>query len=242
MIKSCLMLALWLLLLSPSKAQMSTLPTKMKTDQPTLVYFYDALCGWCYGFSPVMTQIHQEFKSQLRFEVISGGMITGNRQGPIGEVAPYIKSAYKTVEDHTGVKFGEGFLKGILEPGTAYFSSVKPSIALTIFKQLKPTEAVAFASALQKAIYFDGIAPHEDEAYGRLAEQFGISGEEFVQKMKDPKALEAAKEDFSLSASAGVRSFPTVVLIQGDKATLVTNGYDSFASVEKKLNKLLKDQ
>jgi len=26
----------------------------------TLYYFYDALCGWCYGFSPVIAKLADE--------------------------------------------------------------------------------------------------------------------------------------------------------------------------------------
>jgi putative protein-disulfide isomerase len=30
--------------------------------QPTIFYCYDAYCGWCYGFSPVMKQVAEEYK------------------------------------------------------------------------------------------------------------------------------------------------------------------------------------
>ena len=80
----------------------------MENGKFSIIYVYDALCGWCYGFSPVIKQVFEKYQAQFDFEVISGGMILGERQGPIGEVAAYIKGAYKTVEDTTGVKFGEG--------------------------------------------------------------------------------------------------------------------------------------
>lgn len=237
--KVLLGILLYSLINFPLHAQLSNLPKIMKNEQPTIVYFYDALCGWCYGFSPVISQLQKNYSERIKFEVISGGMITGDRQGPIGEVAPYIKTAYKTVEDHTGVEFGEGFLKGVLEPGTAYFSSIKPSIALTVFKQLRPNEAVSFASALQKAIYYDGIQPDKFEEYKVIAESFGLPGQDFVERMKAPSALEATQKEFALSSSAGVRGFPTVVFIQGEKATLLSNGYQTYKELEKNLLKLL---
>ncbi|HVE60446.1 MAG TPA: hypothetical protein VNA26_01410, partial [Chitinophagaceae bacterium] len=43
--------------------------------QGAVYYCYDALCGWCYGFSPVMKKIEQEYKDQVSFDVLSGGMI-----------------------------------------------------------------------------------------------------------------------------------------------------------------------
>ena len=42
---------------------------------PTIYYCFDAYCGWCYGFSKVMTQIAEEYKDRLFFDVLSGGMI-----------------------------------------------------------------------------------------------------------------------------------------------------------------------
>ncbi|MFW5762224.1 MAG: DsbA family protein, partial [Cyclobacteriaceae bacterium] len=91
-----------------------------------IIYCYDALCGWCYGFSPVMEKIHQQYQQDFQFEVISGGMITGERIGPVGEVAPYIKQAYKLVENTTGVKFGDDFLR-VLNEGKAIFTSIPPA-------------------------------------------------------------------------------------------------------------------
>ena len=38
--------------------------------KPTLFYCYDAYCGWCYGFSPVIKQIAATYKTQLNIEVI----------------------------------------------------------------------------------------------------------------------------------------------------------------------------
>jgi len=101
-----------------------------------LIYIYDALCGWCYGFAPAMRDFYQNHKNDFEtIDVISGGMITRERIGAIGEVAPYIKTAYKDVENRTGVKFGEKFLKDILEEGSTIFTSIPPSIALSVFKK-----------------------------------------------------------------------------------------------------------
>ena len=44
-------------------------------DKPVLIYCYDAYCGWCYGFSPVVKKIADNYKSRLHIEVLSGGMI-----------------------------------------------------------------------------------------------------------------------------------------------------------------------
>jgi len=197
-----------------------------------VVYVYDALCGWCYGFSPVMSQFQAKYKDDLNFEVVSGGMITGDRIGPIGEVASYIGKAYKDVENATGVKFGDTFLLRTLAEGEAVFTSIPPAIALSVFKSLSPVNSIQFASALQKAIYFDGIEPENLDAYGQIASRFGLDREAFVVKMKDPIYLKSAEEDFSKSAVLGVTGFPSVFVEYKERYYKIGSGYLSFSSLE----------
>ncbi len=197
-----------------------------------IVYVYDALCGWCYGFSPTMERFVEKYNDHLKVEVISGGMVVGNRIGPIGEVAGYISRAYKDVEKATGVKFGSNFLNNTLKEGTAIFTSVPPAIALCVFKSIRPDSQLAFASQLQKAIYFEGMKPEEYDAYGKLAGEFGISPDEFVIDMKEDQYLQAAEQEFRLSQTLGVSGFPTVFLSANDEMYLLARGAAKFDQLE----------
>jgi len=200
-----------------------------------VIYVYDALCGWCYGFSPVITQMEKKYGSQLDFEVISGGMITGNRIGPIGEVAGYIKTAYKDVESATGVEFGEAFLHETLEDGGAIFTSIPPAIAMAVFKSHKPDKQVDFAAALQKAIYFEGKEPNELSTYGELAKTFGLDSAAFIAQMKKPEYEALANKEFQMAASLGVRGFPTVLILKDGQYEQISHGYMPLSTFEKRI-------
>ncbi|WP_420457690.1 DsbA family protein [Neolewinella sp.] len=175
-----------------------------------LYYCYDALCGWCYGFSPVITEFARRH-GEVPVQVVSGGMITGERIGPIGEVAGYIKQAYKVVEDRCGVEFGQAFLRDILEEGSAVFTSVPAAVAMAVFQEQLPERALEYAAVLQRAIYYDGIEPLDHAAYADRAAALGADREDFLTKMDDPAYLEKAEADFALSQSFGVTGFPTLV-------------------------------
>lgn len=202
-----------------------------------IIYAYDALCGWCYGFSPVIEQLAADHP-EVEFEVLSGGMVTGSRIGPIGTVAPYIKWAYKDVENATGVKFGEAFLKGVLEDGKAIFSSLKPGYALTVAKQLAPEKALAFAARLQKAVYFDGILPDHYASYGPLAADFGFDPAQFVEQMQDAAIQRKTEEEFARVANLGVRGFPTVFAAKEGKMTLIAHGFVPYETLKHRLESL----
>jgi len=123
-----------------------------------LIYYTDGLCGWCFGFSPVMTNISEYFNAQLSIDVISGGLFLGERTGKVNQIAPYIKQgAYKQVERTTGVKFGHGFLDDINGDERISLNSMPMAQALCIVKEQYPDKVLPFLKQLLDAVYIDGM-------------------------------------------------------------------------------------
>lgn len=205
----------------------------MKT--PILHYVYDALCGWCYGFSPVIQALHARHGARITVEVHAGGMVLGDRVGPIGEVAPYIRWAYKEVEARTGVTFGKAFLEGTLAEGTATFTSLPPARALAVVKADRPELAVAYAAGLQHGIYHDGQLPEEASWYADLAESLGMDRQAFARALADDASLRGAKADMAFAQRMGVQGFPTVFLEQDGSYALLARGYVPLETLEQAL-------
>jgi putative protein-disulfide isomerase len=198
----------------------------------TIHYFYDALCGWCFGFSPVINKIRKEYKDRFNFEIYSGGMVSGSRVGPIGVVAPYIKTAYKDVEERTGVKFGEKFINNILMPGTAVIDSDKPSRALSLVKYLKKEMSFDFASDLHNQIYVEGKEVNKKEMYEILANKYKLPSS-FYEDMNTELNEERTEKDYDLVEKFEVNGFPhTVAEVEG-KFYLISRGYTDFDSLKK---------
>ncbi len=212
------------------------------TTRPTFFYVYDALCGWCYGFSPVMKAFFETHRDAYDFKVVSGGMVMGDRSGPIGEVASYIKGAHKQVEERAGVKFGDAFLNGLLEEGTAQFSSLQPAIAMSVFRSFKPSEQVPFAHDLQSMIYSDGIGPEEIGHYGEIAARYGISKEEFNLAMSNEELIKDAYGDFEIARQLDVRGFPSAFIHRGDTFYMVVHGFCEKELLERRVEKVMETQ
>lgn len=206
---------------------------------PSLLYIYDPLCGWCYGFSPVLKKLYESLQDKLHFEVYSGAMMLGDRAGSINDVAPYIKTAYKTVEQRTGVVFGEPFLKDMLEPGTAMLNSEKPCIALTVFKSYLPGRAVEFAHVLQEALYQDGKDLTQDAIYPELVAPFGIDPLAFVEKLNNTDFKRKTYEEFKIVSEIGVTGFPTVLLLTEKQNYLLSRGYTDFEPLYQTITQII---
>lgn len=208
----------------------------------TIYYCYDAYCGWCYGFSPVIKKLKEKYGDKFFFEVLSGGMIPKENLKPISAIAGYISNAYKTVEESTGVTFGEDFLWHIFNPDLSdwFPCSEKPAIALCIFKEIYPDKQVEFASDLQYALNYEGRDLCDNEAYRHLLEKYEIDATDFYEKLDNPVYLESAKYEFELCKQLQVTGYPQVLLqVEDTKFYLVSKGYSNFETVEKTLESIL---
>ena len=210
--------------------------------QPTLYYCYDAYCGWCYGFSAVIKKIAAEYKEQLAFDVLSGGMLFAEQPQHIKAMAGYIGEAYKEVEKRTGAQFGESFLWHIQNPDESdwYPESTKPAIALCIFKEYYPERAIEFAADLQYALHYEGRDLTDNEAYLHLLEKYSIQSEIFFEKLDSEAYKEMAYYEFSLMKQLQVTGFPCV-FIQTDetKFTMVARGFTDYETLHQRIENVL---
>ncbi len=208
---------------------------KFMESKPSIIYIYDALCGWCYGFSSVMKSLYSEHGSEYNFEVLSGGMVLGDRVGPISNIAPFIKQAMKPVEDKTGIKFGEHF-KNILNIGSYICNSELSAVAMMAFKQQLPEKAVLFSAAIQEAFYFYGESLNDKDTYIKIAENLVADIELFENELNNPNTLVAANKDFDMIRRWGVTAFPAVLHFDGkQKLSMVSQGYIPKDELLKKL-------
>jgi putative protein-disulfide isomerase len=210
----------------------------------TLIYCYDAYCGWCYGFSEVMKKINSDYKNDIEFEVLSGGMILPEEPVHIRVTAEYISKAYKVVEETTGIKFGQDYLWHVFHPEQSdwFPNSEKPAIALCIFKEYHPDLQVSFASDLQYALHYEGRDLTDNEAYRHLLDKYNIPAEEFYEKLQDNEYKEQAYYEFALCKQLKVTGFPAVFLqISESKFFLLARGYTDYESLKERIDNCLKE-
>jgi putative protein-disulfide isomerase len=212
--------------------------------QLTIYYCYDAYCGWCYGFSPVIKKIAEQYKGRLSFEVLSGGMIPAVDPRPIAATAGYIATAYQRVEELTVIKFGDDYLWHIRNPDKSdwFPHSQTAAIALCIFKEIYPDEQVSFATDLQYALHYEGRDLTDDESYRHLLTKYKMDADDFYKKLLSEEYLDKALYEFSLCRQLQVTGYPAVLLQAGEtKFYLVARGFTAYEDIRARLENILKE-
>lgn len=237
--KSILYISLFSLLLFGTSSEFkhfSVMGEKVK-----LLYVYDPLCGWCYGFGSVAEKIEKDLTGSVEVEIISGGMIMGDRIAPIGNMADYILNAIPRLQKTTGAQFGQPYIE-LLKEGTYVTSSEKPSVALCVYKSFKSDHRIEFAHSMQKSFFVEARDLNQDSLYANLATSFGIDREQFLKRMKDTEYVKQAHAEFKRAADLGVTGFPTLLQKQQNGYVKLSEGYTNYESIEKLLQKQLKTE
>lgn len=211
---------------------------------PTLVYCYDAYCGWCYGFSPVMQQLATRFP-QLPIEVLSGGMILPQTPVPISNTAAYIREALPRVESMTGVQFGPDYRWHIENPELSdwFPHSLKPAIALAVFRYFFPERQLEWAADLQFALFGEGRDLTDNEAYRHLLEKYELPVADFYEKLHSDHFRQLAEEDFATCRKLQVTGYPCLLLQHSEVSfSLLARGYTDEATLLQRLASALTER
>ena len=210
---------------------------------PELLYLHDPLCGWCYGMSPVIQRVQQEFAGRVEVSVLCGGMVLGEDVGPIGEIWDDLGRRLPEVEQVTGLRFGAAF-KAAGEAGTYRYDSEPPSRAIAAFRHLTqdPARAVAFAHAVQTAFFREGLNLNDAATYDALLAPFGVAVPDFRRRWDSPETARAVQQEFAAVARIGVQGFPTVVLRLGEQGYVLARGYQPYEQLRQGLEQLLREE
>ncbi len=177
--------------------------------RPDLVYGFDPLCGWCFGFIPAMEALAKQ-RPDLTVHIALGGLVTGQRIKPYAEMASYIRQSSWRLADATGHRPSAAFAKRILSRSDILASSIPPSAAILQVRRARPAMALAFAHSVQRAHFEDGEDLNDPATYAKLSTQL-----ELDLPLEIPMPQEYSDDiqtEFQATRALGISSFPTVLV------------------------------
>jgi putative protein-disulfide isomerase len=193
-------------------------------NKPKILYIQDAMCTWCYAFGGVLDDIKVKYGNDFDFVAYSAGMVVGESIVEIGKMQTLFDEAIPKVEKYSGVKFGDKF-HDLVKEGTFMCNSIKPAIALSAFKSIKPEGSVEFAHDIQFEYFYNGKNINERDVYVDLANHHGVDANDLLQRMNDEEFHKLTMNEFEQVKKMGIKEYP-VVLGQTEKGIYaLSKGY-----------------
>ena len=207
----------------------------MAQTKPTLIYFGDPMCSWCYGFSPEFDKAINILDQKVDVQLIMGGLRPYNRE-TMKDLSGFLEGHWKEVHERSL----QPFQYGILKKENIYYDTEPSCRAVVTVRQIKPEIEFAFFKAVQTSFYFKNNDPNLTETFAELAGTFNLDINEFRQLFDSEAMKNKVRQDFEYSAEMGVRGFPTVLLQKGEELYLLSNGYVKAENIVEKVDRVLK--
>ena len=193
---------------------------------PVLVYGFDPLCGWCFGFRPVLEGLRRAFAGQVRWEVVCGGLVTGSRERPIRDMAVFQRRGMAAVELRTAARFGAPFIERVLLRGD-WVSRSEPGCRAVLWAQESagPEAALSLGSELCRLFYEDGRLPDDAETVHSAARSAGLDAAAFVAAWASPEAKASAARRMTAAREEGITTYPSLFLRTPEGLLTLAEGY-----------------
>ena len=194
-------------------------------NRPILWYFADPMCSWCWGFSPVIEALRDEYRERMKIALVLGGLRH--------ETAPMTASQREEILHHwraVHARTGQPFrFEGALPDGFVY--DTEPACrAVATVGGIEPAATFPMFKAIQAAFYAGGRDVTRPAVLAELAAALGV-GPAFSRAFDSDEARARTQAHFRQTRQAGVRGFPELVLQRDAQLTPVSHGCQPLEAV-----------
>jgi len=204
-------------------------------NAPLLWYFADPMCSWCWGFSPVIETLRDEYRERMKIALVLGGLRTGETAPMTAAGREEILHHWHQVHQHTGQLFR---FDGALPEGFVYDTEPASRAVVTI-GGIEPTLIFPLFKAIQSAFYAEGRDVTQPGVLADLATGLGVDAAAFLSAFDSDAARAKTQAHFRQARQAGVRGFPALILQREAQLDPISNGCQPLETVRAALTACL---
>lgn len=173
-------------------------------------YFYDPMCGWCYGATSLIKAIAEHPSMNLILH--PGGMMEKSTLPQ--HFKEHIIKADPRIAALTGVKFGENYLNRLRSSEEFIIDSFLP-IKVILVAESMGGNGFEVLKAIQHAHYVQGLEVYKLEVLQRIVAESGIDQEKWLASMSsessDDLLEQAIATSHGLMRKLNISGYPTLI-------------------------------
>ena len=188
-------------------------------NAPHLWYFADPMCSWCWGFSPVIETLRDEYHDRMKIALVLGGL--RHETAPMTAAGrAEILHHWQQVHTRTGQPFR---FDNALPEGFVYDTEPACRAVVTV-GGIDPVRIFPLFKAIQNAFYAEGRDVTQPGVLADLAAELGVDKGAFLPAFDSEAARARTQAHFKQTRQAGVHGFPALILQQDAQLTPVSSG------------------
>ncbi|MEM1215861.1 MAG: DsbA family protein [Bacteroidota bacterium] len=204
-----------------------------KWDEATeLIYVGDPLCSWCWGVSPQLFELEYTAAQQgIGFRLVMGGLRPGGGDPWNEQFTEFLRHHWEEVQ----ARSGQPFTQDLLSTEHFHYDTEPPCRAVVVVREMAPPRTHRFYEHVQHYFYVKNQDPNQVAFYEPICQELGLDFAAFAERFASDAYRQKTRQDFALSQSWGVRGFPSVLLRQGERLTMIARGYSDAETMWKRV-------
>lgn len=205
------------------------------------VYVADPMCSWCYGFGPELSALRERFPD-VALHIVLGGLRAYNTKMMDKTMARTLAHHWEEVQRQSG----QPFTHELLERDDFVYDTEPACRAVVTVRENAGELAPPMMYAVQRAFYAQAMDVTRGEVltdvYAGVCAEAGESEFDptaFAAAWASDAMKEATRNDFVLAQDWGIRGFPTLLMVHGERPHLVAPGYMKAAHLIERTSAIL---
>ncbi|MDB1124946.1 DsbA family protein [Vibrio algarum] len=172
-------------------------------------YFYDPMCGWCFGATSLMEAVNAH--ESIDLEMHPGGMIQRREMDP--SFRQMVLSHDKKIEALTGQKFGQSYKDRVTSEQSVILDSYITAKAVAAAQSVSKA-GFAMLKGIQTAHFQKGLDVSSLDTLKLIVTELKIDDSRWHEVManKDTNITSLISESQALMQQWQVQGFPTLIL------------------------------
>lgn len=205
---------------------------------PTLIYCYDPMCSWCWGFSPTWVKLQAALQrmvdaKQLTIQPLLGGLAVDSDAPMEDAMKNGLEATWKKIETTLGSEFNYNFWRTASPRRSTY-----PACRACYVARSEGLEKQMY-NEIQKAYYLEAKNPSNLDTLTACAEKVGLKSEDFQKSMQYVQSEQLLESEIKQARRLGLNSFPSLALLIDDKIMHIQLDYKDHTSMLETIEKAI---
>lgn len=204
----------------------------------TLIYCYDPMCSWCWGFAPTWTQLQKQLTplieaGELTIQPMLGGLAMDSEEPMAESMKLSLQSTWNQIQQQLGTDFNHQFWSNCQPRRSTY-----PACRACLLARDHGLEA-EMQHAIQKAYYLNAQNPSDLETLADCAHSLGLKPDAFLHSMRYIKREALLEKEVQQARQLGLNSFPSLAMIKNDALHPIALDYKNANTMFEQIKDLL---
>lgn len=204
----------------------------------TLIYCYDPMCSWCWGFRPTWDKLKSALQplidaDELTIQYLLGGLAIDSDQPMEEGMKASLEATWQRIQSTLGTEFNYDFWRSASPRRSTY-----PACRACYVARDSGLEDEMY-HVIQKAYYLNAKNPSDLDTLSECAEQIGLKPESFLKAMQHVKENALLENEIQQARHLGLNSFPSLALLIADQLVTIPLDYKDHSSMLEAIKKAL---